>query len=46
MSFAELLPTLQTLPEADKLRVIQFLVADLTRHAGIDLLQDGTSYPI
>jgi hypothetical protein len=46
MSFAELMPALQTLPRAEKLRVIQFLVTDLTREQGIDLLQEGASYPI
>jgi hypothetical protein len=45
MSFAELLPTLQTLPRPDKLRVIQFLVADLSRQEGIEL-EAGAAYPI
>jgi hypothetical protein len=46
MSLAELMPELQKLPRNDKLAVIQLLVSDLTRQQGVDLLQDGTSYPI
>lgn len=31
MTAAELFPTLRKLPSADKLRVMQFLIAELTR---------------
>jgi hypothetical protein len=47
MSVAELMPALQNLPREDKLQVIRFLVSDLTRQEGVDLLlQNGGSYPI
>lgn len=46
MSFAELKPELQSLPRAEKLQVIQFLVADLTRQEGVELLRAGEAYPI
>jgi hypothetical protein len=45
MSFTELVPALQTLPRADKLKVIELLVTDLTRAEGIEL-QPGAAYPI
>ena len=42
----ELLPKVQTLPKADKLRLIQFLVSELAREEGITLLQPNADYPI
>jgi hypothetical protein len=45
MSFAELIPALQALPRADKLRVIQFLAGDLALDEGAELLPAGASCP-
>jgi hypothetical protein len=46
MSITELLPVLQELPKADKLRLIQFLVFELAKDEGITLFEVGQSYPI
>jgi hypothetical protein len=37
MSLSEILPTIQALPRADKLRLIQLLAADVAREDGISL---------
>ena len=42
----ELLPKVQSLPRADKLRLMQFLVFELAREEGVALLQPGEEYPI
>ncbi len=42
----ELLPKVQALPRADKLRLMQFLVFELAREEGIALLQPDEDYPI
>jgi len=42
----ELLPRVQSLPRADKLRLMQFLVLDLAREENITLLQPGQDYPV
>ena len=42
----ELLPKIQALPRADKLRLVQFLVSELAREEGITLLQPNEDYPI
>lgn len=46
MPITELLPVLQELPKADKLRLIQFLVFELAKDEGINLFESGQSYPI
>jgi hypothetical protein len=46
MSLSELLPMLQMLPRADKMRLIHFLVVDLAREEGVPLVEIGTPYPI
>ena len=46
MSLTELLPTLHSLPRADKLRLMQFLVADLAQEEGIGWVETEGSYPI
>ena len=46
MSLADLLPTLQALPRADKLRVVQFLVSELAKEEGITLFETDTAFPI
>ncbi len=42
----ELLPKIQALPKADKLRLMQFLVFELAREQGVALLQPDQDYPI
>ncbi len=42
----ELLPKVQALPKADKLRLMQFLVFELAREEGVALLQPDQDYPI
>lgn len=42
----ELLPKVQALPRADKLRLMQFLVFEFAREEGITLLQPDEDYPI
>jgi hypothetical protein len=46
MSFTELLPTVRALPRADQLHLLRFLVDELAREAGVDLLQAQLSYPV
>ena len=42
----ELLSKVQSLPRADKLRLMQFLVFELAREEGVTLLQPDEEYPI
>jgi hypothetical protein len=42
----ELLPTVHALSRADKLRLMQLLIADLAQEEGVPLLEPGASYPI
>lgn len=42
----ELLPQVQALPRADKLRLMQLLVFELAREEGVALLQPDEDYPI
>ena len=46
MSLAELFPVIKTLPRADKLRLMQFLVVDLARAEGVPLFEAEAEYPI
>jgi hypothetical protein len=46
MSLIELLTTAKTLSRADRIRLLQYLVADLAREEGITLFEEGTAYPI
>lgn len=46
MGLEELLPTLQTLPRADKLRIVQYLVSELAKEEGIALFEADKDYPI
>ncbi len=46
MGLEELLPTLQTLPRADKLRIVQYLVSELAKEKGITLFEGDKNYPI
>jgi hypothetical protein len=45
MTVTELYPTLKSLPRADKLKVMQFLVAELAEEEE-PTLQPGAIYPI
>ncbi|MGL5874619.1 MAG: hypothetical protein ACRC2R_20000 [Xenococcaceae cyanobacterium] len=45
MTLSELFPTLKSLPRADKLRVMQFLVAELAREEE-PALQPGATYSV
>lgn len=45
MTVAELFPTLRELPRADKLRIMQFLIAELAREEE-PTLQPGTTYSV
>jgi hypothetical protein len=42
----ELLPQVQALPKADKLRLMQFLVFELAWEEGVALFQPDADYPI
>jgi hypothetical protein len=46
MPLSELLPTIQSLPRADKLRLIQILAEDVARDEGVVLDWAGKSVPI
>jgi hypothetical protein len=45
MSLQELLPALRRLDRAEKLRVMQFLVSELSREEGV-VLESGSEYPV
>jgi hypothetical protein len=45
MNVTELFPTLRDLPRSDKLKVMQFLVAELAKEEEPSL-QPGATYPI
>ncbi len=46
MTLSEMLPTIQSLPRADKLRLIQMLAADVARDEGIALDVADRTVPI
>lgn len=46
MSLNELWTTARTLCRADRIRLVQYLVADLAREEGITALEEGTAYSI
>ncbi|MBE9126084.1 MULTISPECIES: hypothetical protein [unclassified Coleofasciculus] len=46
MSVTELLPTLQKLSRAEKLRVMQFLISELAKEENEAALEDGAIYRI
>ncbi|MGC1376778.1 MAG: Arc family DNA-binding protein [Anaerolineales bacterium] len=45
-SLTELFPVVQSLPHADKLRLMQALAAELARDEGIPLMEDAADYPV
>ena len=46
MTLSEILPTIQSLPRADKLRLIQILAADVARDEGVALDMADQTVPI
>ena len=46
MTLSEVLPTIQSLPRSDKLRLIQILAADIARDEGIALDVANKTVPI
>jgi hypothetical protein len=46
MSVTELYPALKTLSRAEKLKVMQFLVQELTIEEEAGLIQDGATYHV
>jgi hypothetical protein len=46
MSLVEILPDIQSLPRADKLRLIQFLAQELAEAEAPPSLVSGQSYPV
>ncbi|WP_437597733.1 hypothetical protein WMF28_34105 [Sorangium sp. So ce590] len=46
MSLVELLPDIQSLPRADKLKLIQFLAQELAEAEELPALRAGQSYPV
>jgi hypothetical protein len=46
MSLSELLPSVQSLPRAEKYQLLQLLAADLAHSEGLPHLQPGASYPV
>lgn len=46
MSLVEMLPEIQSLPRADKLRLIQLLAQELAEAEAPPLLESGKDYPV
>ena len=46
MTLNELLPSLQALPRAEKLHLIQMLAADVARDEGTTFSEAATAYPV
>ncbi|MBI3407882.1 MAG: hypothetical protein HY040_05945 [Planctomycetes bacterium] len=46
MPLADVLPSIQSLPKADKFRLVQLLIADLARADGVLPFEPGASYPV
>ena len=46
MSLSELLPSVQTLPRADKVRLAHILIAELSGDEGVRSAQDEPQYPV
>lgn len=46
MSLSELLPSVQSLPRAEKYQLLQLLAADLAHAEGLPHFQPGASYPV
>ncbi len=46
MPLNEILPSLHALPRSDKLRLIQFLAADVASEDDVAAIDAGTTYPV
>lgn len=46
MSLNEILPSLHALPRSDKLRIIQFLAADVASEDNVAATDTDTTYPV
>ncbi len=46
MSLTEIIPVLQALPRADKLRLLQFLAFELAQEEGVGWFDSETTHPI
>ena len=46
MSLSDLLPKVQSLTRADKLRLIQIMIVDLAQEEGLSLIEAGVTYPV
>jgi hypothetical protein len=46
MSLIEIIPVLQALPRADKLRLLQFLVFELAQEEGVGWFDPEITYPV
>ncbi len=46
MPLAELLPAIQALPRAEKLRLTQLLIVELAHEEGVPLFEAGQTYPV
>ena len=46
MSLVELIPVLQSLPRADKLRLLQFLAFELAQEEGVPWFDPEIAYPV
>lgn len=46
MSLIEMLPNLQKLERADKMRAIQYLIVELAKEDGVSLLMPHVTYPV
>ena len=46
MSLSKLLPAIQTLPRADKWRLMQLMMIELSQEEGAPLLTAGAEYPV
>jgi hypothetical protein len=45
-TWKQLIPSLHALPRRDKLKVMQFLLTELTDEEGVDLLTANQAYPV
>ena len=46
MSMNELLPSVEELPRSDKLRLMEWLAAQLAKEEGVPLLSSEVEYPV
>ncbi len=46
LSLAELLPTITLLPQSEKRRLIQWLIAELAQKEGVAIREEAQRYPL